>query len=81
MMSARWKEVKPIVADAMEMPAAERAAYLDQSCRDDAELRAEVESLLAAADGDLGLESDSFPHARAAVARARLPRRRGLPAR
>ncbi|HEY9225012.1 MAG TPA: serine/threonine-protein kinase, partial [Gemmatimonadaceae bacterium] len=65
-MTPRWEDVKPIVADAMELPASERSAYLDKSCGDDAQLRAEVESLLAAAPDD----SDSFPRARAAISRA-----------
>ena len=45
----QWKQVKAIVADAMELPADERAPYVDTRLRDDAELRAEVDSLLAVA--------------------------------
>src|SRR5438270_933631 len=61
----RWMQVKAVVADAMELPAPERVAYLDRVCADDAALRAEVESLLQAAEG-----ADSLPGARAAVATA-----------
>jgi serine/threonine-protein kinase len=57
--------VKPIVADALEMDTGERVAFLERSCGDDADLRAEVESLLAAADGDV----DSLPGARDAISR------------
>src|SRR5690242_5058836 len=60
-----WERVKPIVADALEMDTGERVAFLERSCGDDVELRAEVESLLAAASAD----SDSIPGARDAIAR------------
>ncbi len=42
----RWREVDRLFAGALEKPAAERQAFLDAHC-DDAELRAEVERLLA----------------------------------
>jgi serine/threonine-protein kinase len=61
----RWVEIKAVVADAMELPVDDRAAYLDRVCAHDAALRAEVESLLEAAD-----DGDSLPGARAAVATA-----------
>src|SRR5688500_17372822 len=48
--SERWQEVKEILHPALEMGAAERAYFLDQKCGNDAELRREVESLLAAND-------------------------------
>ncbi|MEP6730463.1 MAG: serine/threonine-protein kinase [bacterium] len=60
----RWQQIKAIVADAMETPFAERAAYVAHACAGDAELLDEVTSLLLAA-GDGG---DSFPAARAAIA-------------
>jgi tRNA A-37 threonylcarbamoyl transferase component Bud32/tetratricopeptide (TPR) repeat protein len=44
----RVEEVFALVAD---LPVAERSAALDRACGDDATLRAEVESLLAAGDG------------------------------
>jgi eukaryotic-like serine/threonine-protein kinase len=43
----RWQQVREILALAIALPADERQAYLDQACLDDAELRAEVESLLS----------------------------------
>jgi serine/threonine protein kinase/TolB-like protein/Tfp pilus assembly protein PilF len=48
----RWRAIDAIFADAVERPAAERAAFLASACGTDAELRAEVESLLAAYDSD-----------------------------
>ena len=54
----RWGAMTSIFADAVELPAAERAAFIAQACGVDLELRKEVESLLAAHDSDAGfLES------------------------
>ncbi|MEM7352393.1 MAG: serine/threonine-protein kinase [Acidobacteriota bacterium] len=50
MTSERWQELKPLFFAAAELPATERAAYLDRACSDDADLRAEVDALLAAED-------------------------------
>jgi hypothetical protein len=61
----RWAEIKELFAQAMERPLGERARFVDQACSDDAELRDEVASLLAAADG-----ADSLPGARAAIGAA-----------
>jgi serine/threonine protein kinase len=44
----QWQRVKEIVASALEQKLADRGAFLDQVCSQDTELRAEVESLLAA---------------------------------
>ena len=52
MADNRWHRVKEVFAEALESP--DRSAYLERACRDDPELQAEVESLLAAharADG------------------------------
>jgi len=46
----RWQRVKEIFSDALDKPAADRPAYLDAACGDDAGLRAEVDSLLGAHD-------------------------------
>lgn len=43
----RWRRIEDIVDTALELDAGERAAYLDAACEDDAELRREIESLLA----------------------------------
>jgi eukaryotic-like serine/threonine-protein kinase len=42
----RWLRVKEVFASALE--AGDRGAYLTDACRDDPELRSEVESLLEA---------------------------------
>ncbi len=44
----QWPKIKEIVGTALERDPAERDAFLDQACAQNAELRAEVESLLAA---------------------------------
>ena len=46
--SERWQEVKEILYPALEMGSSERSSFLDEKCGDDAELRLEIESLLAA---------------------------------
>ena len=47
--------IAEIFAEALERPAAERAAFLDAACGDELAVRAEVESLLAAHDRAEGL--------------------------
>jgi serine/threonine protein kinase len=59
----RWQQIKGIVAQAMEMPPADRAAYVERECADDVELSSEVNTLLVAAEG-----VDSLPATRAAIA-------------
>ncbi len=44
----RWLRIKAVFQEASELDAGERARYLAQACGDDAELRSEVEKLLAA---------------------------------
>ena len=44
----RWQRVSPILEAALELPPAARAAYLNESCGGDTELRRNVEELLAA---------------------------------
>jgi len=44
----RWQLIKELFASALEIEEATRNAWLDDRCRDDAPLRAEVDSLLAA---------------------------------
>jgi serine/threonine protein kinase/Tfp pilus assembly protein PilF len=51
-MEARtWQQVEGIFHEALALPAAEREAYLARVCHGDAELRREVESLLASFEG------------------------------
>jgi serine/threonine protein kinase len=42
----RWQQVRAVLDEAIALPTDERPAYLDKSCTSDAELRAEVDSLL-----------------------------------
>ncbi|MEM8559809.1 MAG: serine/threonine-protein kinase, partial [Bacteroidota bacterium] len=61
----RWQRVEAVFEQALERPPAERAAFLDRACADDADLRAEVESLLAAygdASGYFGRLADEVVH-------------------
>ena len=44
----QWQKVKEIVGAVLERVPEERSAFLDEACAHDGELRAEVESLLAA---------------------------------
>jgi serine/threonine-protein kinase len=43
----RWQQIERLYHAASKLAADQRAAFLRQECRDDEELRAEVESLLA----------------------------------
>jgi eukaryotic-like serine/threonine-protein kinase len=45
----RWSVIEEIFQSAVERPLSERNAYIAQACGDDAELRVEIESLLASA--------------------------------
>src|SRR5229473_2217221 len=46
MQADRWKRVEELFEGAMAQPQEKRAAFLEQACPDDPELRREVESLL-----------------------------------
>ena len=50
MTPERWQQVKDALQDALALPLAERAAFLAQTGRGDADLAREVESLLTAHD-------------------------------
>jgi len=47
MRSDRWEQIDEFYHAALEREESERAAFLDKACSGDAELRREVESLLA----------------------------------
>ena len=49
MNAERWQLVKDVLAGALETGTLRRAAYLDERCANDHDLRKEVESLLVAA--------------------------------
>ena len=48
MDQGRWQAIKGIFGAVVELETSARASYLEQACAEDAELRAEVESLLKA---------------------------------
>ncbi len=47
MKPERWQQIDQVLEAALERDSSERAAFLDQACAGDSELRQEVESLLA----------------------------------
>jgi eukaryotic-like serine/threonine-protein kinase len=49
----RWRRIRPILEEALELPPDRRAAFLDQACGGDADLRSEIEGVLRA-DSDAG---------------------------
>ena len=55
MTPARWQQVEPIFDRALDLPAEARAAYLDEACGGDGQLRADIESLLSADEGSGGV--------------------------
>jgi serine/threonine-protein kinase len=66
MDSQRWTKVRAILERALEQEGDQRAAWLARECGDDAQLRSEVESLLASEPGTRAFE----PPTRSDVARA-----------
>ncbi|HVF39889.1 MAG TPA: serine/threonine-protein kinase, partial [Gemmatimonadaceae bacterium] len=65
MTPEQWQRVKGVVANALETPPSEREKLVQAECGGDAELCAEVQSLLSAAEA-----ADSLPEARSAMASA-----------
>ncbi len=73
MTPERWRQVRTIFDQVVELPAAEQAARLTSLCGDDGELHAEVHSLLSAqaeSDGFLSGPPTLRPGSLAALARA-----------
>ena len=64
----RWNAMMAVFTDAVELPSDERPAFIARACGSDAELAREVESLLAAHDGDAGFLELPATGARAAAA-------------
>ncbi|HSJ63030.1 MAG TPA: serine/threonine-protein kinase [Gemmatimonadaceae bacterium] len=59
----RWRRMEELLDQALELPTGERRALLDEQCRGDAELRADLEALLQAdalATGFLDDSADSY---------------------
>ena len=63
MDSERWKLVKIIVEEALELDPSSRSAYLATACGDNQELRREVESFLSADDTNGFLEHPALSKA------------------
>jgi len=47
----RWERLDQIFHEAIALPAAERASFLDRACSNDSDLRAEVQGLIGAHEG------------------------------
>ena len=58
----RWRRVSELLDGGLELPVAMRRPYLDAACPDDAELRREVEALLASCDRGAGFLDAPAPH-------------------
>jgi hypothetical protein len=54
MPPSRWRQIEAIYNAAVERVPGERAAYIARACAGDAELRREVESLLAQESSTIG---------------------------
>ena len=65
MKAERWARIKSVLAQTLAVPPSERAEIVARLCASDRELREEVESLLAASDGQ-----SSVPRARDVIADA-----------
>jgi serine/threonine protein kinase/WD40 repeat protein len=65
MTPERWQQIRGVLEEALELPAAQRSAFLQRNCSADPSLRQEVETLLASSPGVLSsfLQS-SLPRAR-----------------
>lgn len=59
--SANWRRVRDILAQALELQANQRPSYLDAACGGEQQLRAEVESLLAAAELSAFIDKSPVP--------------------
>jgi serine/threonine protein kinase/Tfp pilus assembly protein PilF len=51
MKPERWNQIERLLDAALELPPDKRAAFLDEACAGDAELRKELDALLASDDG------------------------------
>lgn len=58
--SARWQQLKSLLADGLALAADQRPGFIERHCRDDPQLRGELESLLAAG-AETGTPLDSSP--------------------
>ncbi|HEV7860888.1 MAG TPA: serine/threonine-protein kinase [Pyrinomonadaceae bacterium] len=71
MSPEQWRQLKELFRVAIELEPSQRAAYLDQSCADDAALRAEIASLLASHDDAANfIETPAFTNTVKAITEA-----------
>src|SRR5208282_6526362 len=68
MNAARLQEIEKIFHAALERPASQRAAFVEEACAGDGALREEVESLLAHEDAGSFIESPAIAVAAKALA-------------
>src|SRR5215470_12382742 len=72
MDAERWRRIEKLYHSALEVETAQRSAFLDHQCRNDQELRREVESLLAhKTEAEDFLEAPAFDQAARQLARER----------
>jgi serine/threonine-protein kinase len=70
-MTLRWQDVDKILGEALERPLSERAAYLDEACAGDDQLRRQVAALLKAHENCDGfLDQNALDVAARATAQA-----------
>jgi hypothetical protein len=50
MTPERWRAIRDVLHEALELTPQERSEYLDRACAADSSLRGEVESLLASSE-------------------------------
>ncbi len=63
MDAARWQKLKQIFTEAVDTPYPRRSEIIDRYCNGDAEMRGELEKMLAAEDDESrGLEKNAFEH-------------------
>ena len=58
MTPEEWREAKVLLAEALELPAGQRASFLDSRCGDTPALRREIDALLAASESDGFLDGE-----------------------
>jgi len=56
----RWMRLERIFADSLALPEAARAAFLERTCGDDADLRSEIEALLRAHEAPGALDAPPY---------------------
>src|SRR5688500_11932684 len=74
----RWRRIEELMQEALDVESGERAAFLAGACGGDADLRSEVDRLLALGDEDFSLiEQPAFEVAAAMLAGQPPDERRG----